>query len=324
MVCKRCYNIYIVNNSSCLITGGYGLIGSALANSLTGNIIILSRSEKHKERLAGKDVKVILKDIKDIQKADLEGIDIIYHLASTVDNYNVLTNPYFDVETNINGTIRLLEICKNLGKKPKIIFLSTFFVYGNEYDRTGKPINEESKTEPLAIYPATKLCTESIIKLYSRLYSIPYLICRLTNVYSENEDYDNKKKGVLNYMIMQAVKGKSLFIYKGGNFIRDYIYLDDVIDAIKFLEKKNIINDTYLIGFGKPVLFRNIISYLHEITGKKSKITEIDPPEFHKAVGITNFVADTTKISQLGWKPEVDYKEGIRRIVEKYKSTINT
>ena len=127
-------------NTSYLITGGYGLIGSALANLLAGNIIILTRSEKNKHRLT-KDVKTIVKDLLRIEKTDLEGIDIVYHLASTVDNYSVLTNPYLDVETNINGTIRLLEICKNLSRKPKIIFLSTFFVYGNEYDKTKIPIN---------------------------------------------------------------------------------------------------------------------------------------------------------------------------------------
>lgn len=311
-------------NNSYLITGGYGLIGSALANSLTGRVTILSHSENHKERLTGKNIKIILKDIADIQKMDIEGIDIIYHLASTVDNYNVLTNPYLDVETNINGTIRLLETCKDLKKKPKIVFLSTFFVYGNEYDKTKIPINEDSRTDPLAIYPATKLCTESIIKLYSRLYDIPYLICRLTNVYSENEDYNNKKKGGLNYMIMQAVRGESLSVYKGGNFLRDYIYLDDVISAIKFLEDKNIANNTYLIGFGKSVLFKAIIGYLHEITGKKSEILELDPPEFHKAVGINNFAADISKIKKLGWQPKINYQEGVKKIVERYKSLLLT
>lgn len=305
-------------NFSYLITGGYGLIGSALANSLTGNVTILSHSEKRKERVT-KDAKVIIKDLLEIEKTDLQGIDVIYHLASTVDNYNVLTDPYLDVETNINGTIRLLETCKGLKKKPKIVFLSTFFVYGNEYDRTKTPINEESKTEPLAIYPATKLCAESVIKLYSRLYDIPYLICRLTNVYSENEDFNNKKKGGLNYMIMQAVKGKTLSVYKGGNFYRDYIHVDDIVSALSFLENKKIKNDTFLVGFGKPVLFKDMIDYLREITEKKSEVTEIDPPEFHKAVGIANFVADTSKINSLGWKAKIDYKTGIKRTVEMYE-----
>ncbi len=305
--------------TSYLITGGYGLIGSALANSLTGSVTILSRSEKNKDRLT-KDAKLIIKDILEIEKKDLEGIDIVYHLASTVDNYNVLTHPYLDVETNINGTIRLLEICKDFARKAKIVFLSTFFVYGNEYDRTKTPINEMSKTDPLAIYPATKLCTETIIKLYSRLYDIPYLICRLTNVYSENEDHNNRKKGGLNYMIMQAVKGKTLSVYGGGNFYRDYIHVDDVVSALNFLENKNIKNDTFLIGFGKPILFKDMINYFLKITEKKSKVVEIEPPEFHKAVGITNFVADTSKIKNLGWKAKINYREGIKRIVKRYKN----
>lgn len=307
---------------SYFITGGYGLIGSAIANKLIGKVTILARTQNHKERLKREDAKIILKDLSAIEKDDLEGIDVIYHFASTVDNYNVLTNPYIDIETNINGTIHLLEVCKNLEKKPKIVFLSTFFVYGNEYERIKTPINEDSKTEPLAIYPATKLCTESIIKLYSRLYNIPYLICRLTNVYSENEDYDNKKKGGLNYMIMKAVKGEMLSIYKGGNFCRDYIHVDDVVSALNFLMDKNINNDTFLVGYGKSVFFKDIIAYVHELTGNKSEIKEVDPPFFHSVVGIGNFVADISKIKQLGWEAKIDYKEGVRKVVDKYKSLL--
>lgn len=309
---------------SYFITGGYGLIGSEIANSTEGKTTILTRSNRHKNRVVKKGVRILLKDLCELEKKDIENIDIIYHCASTVHNYHVLTNPYIDVATNINGTIRLLEICKDLQKKPKIIFLSTFFVYGNEYDKTKTPINEDSRTNPLAIYPATKLCAESIIKLYSRLYDIPYLICRLTNVYGENEDYDNKKKGALNYIIMQAVKGKPLFIYKGGNFCRDYIHVADVVKALKFLENKKVINDTYLIGYGKPVLFKDMISYIHKLTGKKSRIQEVEPPSFHNIVGIKNFAADTSKIRKLSWRPKISYKEGIKKIVRKYNFISNS
>ena len=309
------------NNPSYLITGGYGLIGSLLANTLDGKVTILSRSEKHKERIKRDDVRVLIKDLNKIEKSDLDGIDVIYHCASTVDNYNVLTNPYIDIETNITGTIKILEICKNLAKKPKIIFPSTFFVYGNEYARTLKPINEESKTDPLAIYPATKLCTESIIKLYTKLYQIPYIICRLTNVYGEEEEYDNKKKGGLNYLLMRLVKGEPTSIYKGGNFCRDYIYVGDVVDAFQFLESR-VSNDTFLVGYGKSILFKDIIAYTQTLSNNKSPITEIESPPFHKVVGITNFVADCSKIRNLGWKPKVDYKVGIQKVVNKYKDIL--
>lgn len=303
-----------------LVTGGFGLIGSQLVSTIDGNITIVSRTERNKERVNKKDIKVILKPLNKLSPEDLKDIDIIYHCASTVDNYNVLTDPYIDVDTNIKGTIHLLELCKNLNKKPKIIYLSTFFIYGNEYDKTKTPINEESKTDPLAIYPATKLCTESIIKLYSRLYSFPYLIGRLTNVYGEHEDYSNKKKGALNFLVMQALEGKQLNIYHGGNFKRDYIYVDDVVSALRHLEKKN--NETFLIGYGEPVKFKELIDEILKLTNNKSKVTEINPTSFHNIVGIKNFVADTSKLKATGWKPKVDYKKGLKRIVERYKAKI--
>ncbi|PIT89042.1 MAG: hypothetical protein COU27_02430, partial [Candidatus Levybacteria bacterium CG10_big_fil_rev_8_21_14_0_10_36_7] len=218
-----------------LITGGLGLIGSALANAIDTKTTILTRSTKNKKRLKRKDVKIVVKDLNNISTNDLGGTDVIFHCASTVHNYHVLDDPFIDTHTNIVGTTKLLEACKKLKKKPKIIYLSTFFVYGNTYEKTGKPITEDSPTDPLAIYPATKLCTESIIKLYGKLYNIPYIICRLTNVYGEHEHFDNKKKGALNYLIMQAVLGKELSIYRGGNFFRDYLHVDDLVDALLFL-----------------------------------------------------------------------------------------
>lgn len=303
---------------SYLVTGGYGLIGSGLVNNLDGNITILVKSGRGKERIKKTNVKILRKDLLDITKRDVIGQDIIYHCAGTVDNYNILTDPYIDVNTNINGIIRLLEACKDLDKKPKIVFFSTFFVYGNIYDQTKEIITEDSKTDPLALYPATKLCAEDILKVYSRIYNIPYIICRLTNVYSEHESYNNKKKGALNYMIMLAVKGQPLSVYKGGNFYRDYIYLDDVISAVKFLEEKSVYNETYIIGYGKPVLFKDLIDYIYQLTDKKSEINHIEPPEFHKAVGITNFIADTSKINNLGWRAQIDYKNGLSKIVDAY------
>src|SRR3989344_6331538 len=321
---KKFYHTLLYNknmeNRSYLVTGGFGLIGSALVNTLSGKITILARSEKGKERIKREGITVLQKDLSELTEDDLKNIDVVYHCASTVDNYNVLTDPYIDVKTNLDGTIHLLELCKGLAKKPKIIFPSTFFVYGNEYERTKTPINEESKTDPLAIYPATKLCAESIIKLYSRLYDIPYLICRLTNVYSENEEFNNKKKGGLNYMIMQAIKGEMLSVYKGGNFRRDYIHVDDVVSALMFLEDENIKNDTFLVGFGEPVFFKDLVSYIYELTDKKSKMQEVEPPFFHSVVGINNFVADISKIKKLGWKPKINYKIGIKKVVDKYKT----
>lgn len=301
-----------------LVTGGLGLIGSQLANTIFDNVTIVSRTKKHSDRLKRKDVKLIIKPLSELDAGDIKNIDVIYHCASTVDNYNVLSDPYIDAATNINGTIHLLELCKDLKKKPFFIFLSTFFVYGNVYDQTKKSINEGSKTDPLALYPATKLCAESAVKLYSKLYDIPYLICRLTNVYGAMEDYDNKKKGALNYLIMRAVQNEPISVYKGGNFLRDYIYVDDVVSALMYLEKKAR-NDLYLIGYGTPIQFKKLMTTILKKAGSRSKISEIDPPFFHSVVGINNFVADCSKINSLGWHATIPPEKGVEKIVKRYQ-----
>ncbi|OGY47209.1 MAG: hypothetical protein A3J62_02470 [Candidatus Buchananbacteria bacterium RIFCSPHIGHO2_02_FULL_38_8] len=302
-----------------LITGGLGFIGSALANKLDGHVTVLSRSDERKDRLQRKDVKILIKDLNELSKDDVMDVDCIYHCVSTVHNYHVLSDPYIDTDTNIKGTIRLLELYKDALKKPRVIFPSTFFVYGNEYDRTGEPIDENSKTEPLGLYPATKLCAEHIVKLYSRLYNIPYTICRFTNVYGATESFDDPKKAWLNFFIMKAIKGEAANIYHGGNFWRDYIYVDDVVEALMFVEKLSP-NDTFLIGYGQPVKFKDLIEYILEHTGNKIKVGVMDPPPFHQAVGIKNFVANTAKINALGWKAKISYQEGLQRIIDAYTS----
>lgn len=304
-----------------MITGGLGLIGSNIANKLPGRVVVLSRSLKHKSRLNNPNAHILLKPLDQITKSDLQDVSTIYHCASTVDNYNVLDDPYIDVQTNINSTIHLLETCRQLSTKPKIIYLSTFFVYGNQYEQTHIPITEESKTDPLAIYPATKLCAENIIRLYAKLYDLPYLIFRLTNVYGEQEEYNNKKKGALNFLIMSAINGAQINLYQGGNFYRDYIHVDDVVSALMTVEPK-INNDLFLVGWGKPVLFKDIINHILSRTSYLSKVVEVQPPAFHKIVGITNFVANTEKILSHGWKPKIDYQKGLDRIIAYYRKLI--
>lgn len=302
-----------------LITGGLGIIGSELANKLEGEVTVLSRSKTNIDRVARKNIKFLIKDLNQMSKKDLQGVDCVYHCASTIHNYHVLTDPYIDTETNIKGTIHLLELIKDLPKKPRLIFPSTYFVYGGEYEKTGEPVNEESKVDPLGLYPITKLCAEQVIKLYSRLYNIPYNICRLTNVYSVNENFNDPKKAWLHFFIMNTIKGESAKIYDGGNFLRDYIYIDDVVNALMFVEKLER-NDTFLIGYGEPVKFKDLIDYILGYTGNKIKVGTIKPPSFHQAVGIKNIVVNTKKINQLGWNAKIDYKEGLKKIIDQYKS----
>lgn len=301
-----------------LITGGLGFIGGALANRLCRDhqVTVLTRSEKGRSRLREPDlVRVTIGTLEEISAADCAGADLVIHCASTVDNYHILTDPHLDVQTNCDGTIALLEACKE--QKPKLLFVSTFFVYGNA---ATLPADEHSPCEPLGLYPATKLCAEHVCKVYCRLYPFHLNICRLTNVYGPGEAFDNRKKGAFNHLIRKAQLGEPIALYQGGDFFRDYLYIDDAVEALVMVAERAPAGELYLVGSGERVLFKDLIACLHRLTGRKSALGSMEPPPFHQVVGITNFLANTSKIKALGWAPTVGYEDGIARTLESYGS----
>jgi UDP-glucose 4-epimerase len=300
-----------------LITGGLGFIGGALTNRLCQDhqVTVLTRSEKGRPRLHfPEQVRIRVGAVEDIMAADCAGMDLVMHCASTVDNYNILTDPYLDVRTNCAGTIALLEACKE--HKPKLLFLSTFFVYGNA---PKLPVDEESPCEPLGLYPATKLCAEHFCRIYSRLYGFRLNICRLTNVYGPGESFDNTKKGALNHLIRKAQLGEPVDLYRGGDFFRDYLYIDDAVEALVTVAECAPAGELYLAGSGEPIFFKDLIDCLHRLTGRRSKIGAMDPPRFHEVVGIRNFSANIAKIRSLGWAPKIGIEEGLRRTLASYE-----
>ncbi len=304
-----------------LITGGMGFIGSHLARahvSAGDEVTILSRSDRKLHTIKDLEGKVVIciKDVRDISEEDVKNKDYVYHLAGTVDNYSINEDPYYDIDINCKGTIALLEAIKVGNPKAKVFFASTFFVNGNVEQL---PANEKSPCNPLGLYGATRLAGEHFCKIYEKLFGIDVRIARFTNVFGPYEQGNNKKKAGFNYMINLAVEGRELEVYNGGNFIRDYIYVDDVVKGCQTIMVKGETGKIYYIGRGEPIKFKELIDLIvHLLPGTKTKI--IVPPAFHTKVGIGDFFADTTALSKLGWKPEVSLEEGISRTIKYYQT----
>ncbi|MGH7593635.1 MAG: NAD-dependent epimerase/dehydratase family protein [Gemmatimonadales bacterium] len=303
-----------------LITGGLGFVGSALANRLCHDhdVTVMSRSDLGRARLKlpGR-VQVRVQPLENIAAVDVAGTDLVIHCASTVDNYNILTDPYLDVQTNCLGTIALLEACK--AHQPRFLFISTYGVYGNLRQL---PANETSRCDPIGPYTATKLCAEEFCRIYSRLYDFQLNICRLTNVYGPGDRYDNTKKGAFHYLIWRAMTGEPINIYRGGDFIRDYVYIDDVVDATITVVTQAPAGELYLVGSGDAVRFGDLIDIVHRETGWRSIVGSMAPPRFHDIVGIVDFSADISKMRSLGWAPRIGYEEGIRRTIASYRAQL--
>jgi len=304
-----------------LITGGKGFIGSHLAKKYINkghNVTIITRKSP-KNNLQGFEdkINVIEKDVRNIKKCDIKGIDKIFHCASTVDNYNIFDKPYIDVKTNILGTIALLEACRNHNPEAEIIFTSTFFVNGNPEIL---PVTDRIKENPLGLYGATKLCAEHIINTYARVFGLKTKIARLSNVFGIGEQNTNNKKAAFNRMIWLAVSNDTIKLYDNGKIKRDYIYIDDVISALEIIEQKgrNSLDQIYYVSYGRSISLRNLVDIILKESGK-GKVEIVESPDFHKAVGIDDFYCDISPLIELGWQQKITITEGIKKVIRQYE-----
>jgi len=265
---------------------GKGFVGGRYAE-LTPNVIVNERN----------DYEV---------KAD----EVLYFI-STIDNYNVHTNPYLDIETNLITLIKTLESCK--GKNVTFNFISSWFVYGD----VPLPAKETAHCDPKGFYSITKRAAEQLLVSYCETFGLNYRIIRLPNVLGETDKKVSKKKNALQYMLRQVQNNETLSLYDGGYAVRDYLYVDDVVRAINLILQKGNLNEIYNIASGESVSVRKCIDYAIEKSGSTSKIEVIEPAKFHKVVQTVNMEIDNTKIKELGFLPNYTIYDIIDRLLEK-------
>jgi len=302
-----------------MITGGLGFIGCHLAELCIEkgyDVTIVSRSDSKLDNIHKiKDkVNLLLLDVKDIDE-EVKGFNYIFHLAGSTDNYAIVDGkPYKDLEMNCITTLALLEAVKKHNQKARVIFASTFFVNGKVEKL---PVTLDTPCRPLGLYGATRLAAEHFCHIYHHIFDLDVVIARFTNVFGEREQGGKKKAG-FNYMIKQAVEGNEIQVYDNGDFYRDYIYVTDVASACLVIAEKGKSDATYYVGRGEFVKFKKLVDIVVKKTNVKFK--SITSPDFHKRVGIKDFVCDNTELKKLGWVPKVSLEEGIKKTIDYYKS----
>ena len=258
------------------VLGGNGFVGSRY-RELTDNVVINAKYDY---------------DVKD-------NSEVVYFI-STVDNYNVHTNPYLDIETNLTTLVRTLESCKD--KNVTFNFISSWFVYGD----VQLPAKEESYCNPRGFYSITKRTAEQLLISYCETFNIKYRILRLANVLGKSDGKVSKKKNALQYMINQVANNEDIDLYEGGIFYRDYIHVDDVVQAINLVIERGNMNEIYNIGNGEMVFIKQALDYVKNKVKSTSKFGTMDIPQCHKTVQTKNMVLDITKIKELGYTPKYD------------------
>jgi len=242
------------------------------------------------------------------------GHNNILYLVSTTDNYNILTDPKIDIDTNLTMLMEVLWINKD--KKDTVFnFVSSWFVYGD----VELPAKEDACCKPRGFYSITKKCAEDLLISFCETYGLKYRILRLANVIGVGDKGVSHKKNALQYLIEKLAYHEPVGLYYGGDFLRDYIPVKHVCDAIKFCIEETPENEIINIGSGNPVVFKDVIEYARVTLESKSYIETIPPSSFHKIVQVKDMWLDISKLESYGWLPEFDITPAINEVIDEIK-----
>lgn len=258
------------------VFGGGGFVGGRYCE-MTPNLIINSREDYQ-----------------------IKNDDVLYFI-STIDNYNVHTDPFIDIDTNLTTLINVLNTYpKDEKKNLTFNFISSWFVYGS----VELPAHEDSLCNPKGFYSITKRAAEQLLISYCETFGLKYRILRLSNILGPQDKKVSKKKNALQFMLNQVKNNETITLYDGGNIFRDYLYVDDAIDAINLILEKGKVNHIYNIGSGKASFLDSIIREAIKKTGSSSKVENIETADFHKIVQTKNMVLDVSRLYNLGFQPK--------------------
>ena len=306
-----------------MITGGMGFIGSHLCEQLLiekHDLVVLTKSflKKHNISNISKKIKIEKIDVTDFktlgQSIHKNKPDVIIHLAGQTSHSQSFEQPLNDIDSNAKSTLFILEEIRKKKLKCRFILGSTFVVIGRPQKL---PVDERTPCWPTMIYGANRLASEHYCKIYHEVYGLDTLTFRITNSFGPREQVASTKNAV-NFLIHEAFLGKTVTIFKKGNFFRDIIYVSDVISGIKTIMKKGKSGELYWISSGKKIWFYELGKLLEKLTDAKVKF--VKEPNYTKKVDVGNFVVDNSKLRALGWKPKINLNQGIKETLEYFKS----
>lgn len=315
-------------NKNILISGGLGFIGSNLAIKLVefqANVTIIDSlipeyggNLWNIEPIKNK-VKINISDVRDehSMKHLIRGQDYFFNLAGQTSHLDSMKNPFEDLEINVKAQLSILEACRKYNPTVKIIFASTRQLYGNpQY----LPVNEAHPLVPVDVNGINKLAGEMYHILYDKVYNIKSVVLRLTNTYGPRMRIKDARQTFLGIWIRNLLENKPIIIFGDGSQLRDYNYIDDVVDALLLVAGSDQWDGSiFNLGNDNPISLKTTAEIM--IKQNLAGTSVFNPfPEDLKKIDIGDFYSDFGKIKEmLGWQPNVTFSEGLKETLEYFR-----
>lgn len=305
-----------------LVVGGLGYIGSnvtaALLDAGAEVTVVTPVRERHAStasRYEARGVRVIEADVRNVEamRDAIRDRAVVFNVSGQSGALQSVQDPAGDLDVNCAGNLAVLEALRIERPSAKLVFAGSRLAYGTA---RALPVSEDHPLAPLCPHGAHKAMVEQYLNIYGRLHGIRATSLRITNPYGPGQPSDRRAYGVINYLIHRALSGQSLPIYGDGAQLRDYVFIDDVVDAMLLVGSEDRSDGrVYNIGSGVGTSMIDTARLIVETAGAGRVELEPWPPLVHQ-IDTGDFVADVTRIrNELGWRPTVALADGLHQTV---------
>jgi UDP-glucose 4-epimerase len=311
------------------VTGGLGFIGSNLAIRLVelgADVTVVDalieghggnrfNIEPVRDRL-----RLEIADVRD-QPAIEELVgrqDVIFHLAGQVSHVDSMTDPVRDLELNYRSALSLLEACRRRNGDGRVVFAASRQQYGKP---RYLPVDEQHPLDPVDVNGVDKAAAEASLLVYHRAHGLPACSLRLTNTYGPRMQMRHARQGFAAWFVRLALEGREIELYGGGSALRDFNYVEDVVDAFLIAGRaEEAIGEVYNLGHPDPTSVRGFAESLLEAVGGGG-LRDVPFPEERSRIDVGSVYADFQKIrGELGWEPRTSLRKGLARTVEYFRA----
>lgn len=306
-----------------IVTGGLGFIGSRLALALLSEGL----------RVVVVDCKTYAADLRNLENQDAnadlalhlrniteDGLwptllsiyepDCIYHLAAESHVDRSIIDPSVFFESNVRGSVAILNAVLDSGQRPRIVYMSTDEVYGSLAEGDA-PFTEANTFKPSSAYSASKAAADGYMQAYARTYGLDIVIARPTNNYGPAQHPEK----LIPKAIAYATEGVVFPLHADGSALRDWLHVDDCVRALQIIADRGVKGEAYGISSVEPRTNRQVLDRLKELTGTLRYASVPD-----RYGSDWRYATNPAKMRSLGWEPTVKFDDALSDVIEWYRS----